>query len=41
MSRHQEELTLPLMLAECMAACERAASGPGWRITERQATSIR
>ena len=40
MSRHQEELTLPLALAECMAACERAASSPGWRTTERQATSI-
>lgn len=40
MSRHQEDLVLPLTLAECMAACERAASSPGWRIPEGSAVSL-
>src|SRR3954451_11135716 len=41
MSSHDEDFTLERPVNECMAACERAASGPGWRIIERQATSIR
>ena len=40
MSSHSEEFTLHLSMAGCQAACERAASSPRWRITERQATSI-
>jgi hypothetical protein len=40
MSSHSEEFTLHLSMAGCQAACERAASSHGWRITERQATSI-
>ncbi|HEV2901370.1 MAG TPA: hypothetical protein VGX71_26715 [Pseudaminobacter sp.] len=41
MSRHEEELMLQLSLAESLSACDRAASGSGWRVTARQATSIR
>lgn len=40
MSSHSEEFALPLSMARCQAACERAASSPGWCITERQAMSI-
>jgi hypothetical protein len=40
MSSHNEEFTLHLSMPECHAACERAASSPGWRITDRQATFI-
>lgn len=40
MASHRDEFTSHPSMAECRAACERAASSPGWRITERQATSI-
>ena len=40
MSHHQGKLTLKLPLAESLAGCERAANGPGWRITHREKTSI-
>jgi hypothetical protein len=40
MSSHSEEFALHLSMARCQAACERAASSPGWRVTERQAKSI-
>jgi hypothetical protein len=40
MSSHSEEFMLHMSMAGCQAACERAASSAGWRITDRQATSI-
>lgn len=40
MSSHIEEFMLHLSMAGCQAACERAASSRGWRITSRQAMSI-
>jgi hypothetical protein len=40
MSKHREEFSLPLPVPACLAACERAASSPGWRITERQAAGL-
>jgi hypothetical protein len=40
MSSHNEVFTLHLSMPECHAACERAASSPCWRITDRQATFI-
>jgi hypothetical protein len=40
MSSHSEEFALHLSTDRCQTACERAASSPGWRITERQAMSM-
>ena len=40
MSKHVERFVVRLPLAASRAACERAASGPGWRITARRATEI-
>jgi hypothetical protein len=36
MSSHHEELTLNLPLAASRAACQAAASGPGWRLTRQE-----